>query len=261
MQHVNKRLEGKKVRRSEGCVCNPYKLSLQMPALNCVPPSNFQTSNLQTTNVVSQMPPKRLGLVHVYTGDGKGKTTASLGLALRAIGQGFKVYIIQFLKGGAYTGELISVNNFLPTSDIVQYGKRCIKELKQYKLLGYDTGVKYFDYIREDIECGNCRECFLNDEEQRKLAVNAFRHAKEILANGEYDLVILDEINNAVHFNFINADEVIELIKNKTPHVELVLTGRNANQKIMEAADLVTEMKKIKHYFDRGVKARRGIEY
>lgn len=204
----------------------------------------------------------RFGLVHIYTGHGKGKTTAAMGLALRAIGQGFRAYVIQFMKGGAYTGELISIKSFLPKSDIKQYGKRCTKEQKQYKLVGFeDDKPKYFDYVREDIECGECRHCFVNDEEQRKLVRDAYDHAREIVQNGDYDLVILDEINNAVYFKFLEVQEVLDLIKEKHSEVELVLTGRYANNDIINAADLVTEMKKVKHYFDRGVSARRGIEY
>ena len=214
------------------------------------------------------MVPQRLGLVHVYTGQGKGKTTAAMGLALRAIGQGFKAYTIQFLKGGAYTGELISMKNFLPNEKcgMIQYGKKCVKELKQYKLTGFEKGkdkdkCKYFDYIREDIDCGNCRHCFLDDQEQRTFSRDAFKHALDILSKEEHDLVILDEINNAVHQNYISINEMVGLIQKKAPHIELVLTGRHAPKEIIEMADLVTEINKIKHYFDDGVKARRGIEY
>ena len=93
----------------------------------------------------------KLGLVQVYTGDGKGKTSAAMGLALRAIGQGLKVFIIQFMKGGAYTGEYISAKNFLPNNEFIQYGRGCVKEKKQLKLTGFDEGAHFFDHIREDI--------------------------------------------------------------------------------------------------------------
>ncbi|MBT4823607.1 cob(I)yrinic acid a,c-diamide adenosyltransferase [Candidatus Woesearchaeota archaeon] len=214
------------------------------------------------------MVPRKFGFVHVYTGDGKGKTTAAMGLALRAIGQGFKVFIIQFLKGGAYTGEFISMKNFLPkeNKEIVQFGEGCVKELKQFKLQGFQKGARkenceYFDYIREDIECGNCRECFLDDEKQKKSSREAFALASDILSSEKYDLVVLDEINNAISHKYISVNEVIELIQKKAPRIELVLTGRCAPPEIIQVADLVTEMKCIKHYYENGVFARRGIEY
>ena len=151
------------------------------------------------------MSPKRLGMIHIYTGEGKGKTTAAMGLALRAIGQGFKVYIVQFLKGGAYTGEFISLKNFLPSekSGITQYGKKCIKELKQFKLIGIEKGFdecKYFDFIRDDINCGQCRKCFVVDDMQRKLSREAFKHANQVISSGKYDMVVLDEINLSEEF-------------------------------------------------------------
>jgi len=203
----------------------------------------------------------KLGLVHVYTGLGKGKTSASMGLALRAVGQGLKVYIIQFMKGGAYTGELISAKNFLPNADFVQYGKPCIKEDKQLKLMGFDSGYTYFDYVRDDIKCGDCRHCFLNDEEQRKFVEDAFERTRKITSSGDYDMVILDEINLAVHFGFLNVDKVVELVKNKYEKIELILTGRHAPPKIIGLGDYVSEMKLIRHPFQKGIRARRGIEY
>jgi|SRR3989344_7931399 len=203
----------------------------------------------------------KLGLVHVYTGDGKGKTSASMGLALRAIGQGLKVFIIQFMKGGAYTGEYISAKNFLPNNEFLQYGRGCVKEHKQLKLIGFDESAHFFDYVRDDIECGPCRYCFLNDEEQKRFIRLAFEKAKEITSSKDYNLVILDEINVAVKLNFLSVDDLLSLIKNKNPTTELIITGRDANPKIIEIADLVTEMKMVKHYYEKGVGARRGIEY
>lgn len=192
---------------------------------------------------------------------GKGKTSASMGLVLRAIGQGLKVYIIQFMKGGAYTGELISAKNFLPNAGFVQYGKPCIKEDKQLKLMGFDSGYAYFDYVRDDIECGDCRHCFLNDEEQRKFVEDAFERAKKVTFSGDYDLVVLDEINLAIHFGFLDVDKVVDLVKNKHKTTELILTGRHAHPKIIELGDYVSEMKLIRHPFQKGIRARRGIEY
>lgn len=197
----------------------------------------------------------------MYTGLGKGKTSASMGLALRAIGQGLKVYIIQFLKGGAYTGELISAKNFLPNAGFVQYGKPCVKEDKQLKLMGFDSGYAYFDYVRDDIECGDCRHCFLNDEEQGKFVNDAFERSKKITASGDYDLVVLDEVNLAIHFGFLNVEKVVDLVKNKHAKTELILTGRYAHPKIIELGDYVSEMKLIRHPYQKGIGARRGIEY
>jgi cob(I)alamin adenosyltransferase len=208
----------------------------------------------------------KLGLVHVYTGDGKGKTSAAMGLALRAIGQGLKVFIIQFMKGGAYTGEYISAKNFLPNNEFIQYGRSCVKEDKDLRSIGFADEERkkvppFFDKIREDIECGPCRYCFLNDEEQKRFVKMAFEKAKEVASSGAFDLVVLDEINVAVKLNFINVDELINLIKTKSKNTELIITGRDAHPQVIELADLVTEMKLIKHYYNKGVAARRGIEY
>lgn len=212
--------------------------------------------------MINKMSKNELGLVQVYTGEGKGKTTASMGLAVRAIGQGFKVYIIQFLKGGSYTGEFISIKQFLPNSNIIQFGKGCVKESKQLKI-GSFTGFecKKGDWKRDEISCGDCRYCFAKDNEQDDFVKDAFAHAKKILSDNQYDLVILDEFNCAIHSNAIKVEDALELIKNKSPNTELVITGRNAHEKIIEVADLVSEIKPIKHYYQKGIIARRGIEY
>jgi cob(I)alamin adenosyltransferase len=204
------------------------------------------------------------GRVHIYTGDGKGKTTASLGLAVRSIGQGHEVYIVQFMKGGAYTGEYVSAKNYLPNIKMIQFGRPCIKQQKQMKLNGFNKDKKdpeLFDFIREDIDCGTCRYCFLNDDIQRDYVEEGFKKALEIVMSGQHQLVILDEINVAMALGFLNSELVLNLIANKPKDVELVLTGRDAPDEIVHVADLVTEMMLKKHYFDKGVMARRGIEY
>jgi len=170
------------------------------------------------------------GLVQVYTGNGKGKTTAAFGLALRAIGRGLKVYIIQFIKGGFDYGELYIVD-----------------KLPNLTLKAFGTGkfVTEKPPGKADVE----------------LAEEAFALAEEVVKSGEYDIVILDEINVALNLKLVKIEKVLELIRNKPKHVELVLTGRYAPNKIIEAADLVTEMKEVKHPFNKGYQARKGIEY
>jgi cob(I)alamin adenosyltransferase len=170
------------------------------------------------------------GLVQVYTGNGKGKTTAAFGLALRAIGRGLKVYIIQFIKGGFDYGELYIVDK-LPNFTLKAFGRgKFVTEKPPGKA---------------DVE----------------LAEEALALAEEVVKSGEYDIVILDEINVALNLKLIQIEKVLELIKNKPKHVELVLTGRYAPNEIIEAADLVTEMKEVKHPFNKGFQARKGIEY
>lgn len=203
------------------------------------------------------------GLVQVYTGEGKGKTTAALGLAIRSIGQGFKVYMIQLMKGGAYTGEMISAKNFIPNFEMIQFGRGCIQQQKQMKLLKFVKNPTWetYDIVREDIDCGPCRWCFLNDETQKRYVKDGWAHAKKIIESGEHDLVILDEINVAIATGFLPVEELLDLLDKKPENMELILTGRDAHPLIIEKADLVTEMRKVKHYFDKDQKARRGIEY
>ena len=169
------------------------------------------------------------GLVQVYTGNGKGKTSASFGLALRAVGRGLKVYIIQFIKGGFDYGELYVVDK-LPGLTLEAFGR------------GKFVSEKKPDMV--DID----------------LARQALAKAQEIMKGG-VDVLILDEINVAVNLKLIDIEEVLELIKKKPEHMELVLTGRKAPVEIVQAADLVTEMIEIKHPYNSGFKARKGIEY
>jgi cob(I)alamin adenosyltransferase len=176
------------------------------------------------------MPKLEKGLVQVYTGKGKGKTSAAFGLALRAIGRGLKVYVIQFIKGGFDYGELYIVDK-LPNLRLKAFGRGKFVTEKPPET--------------EDVE----------------LAQEALALAEEVVKNGEYDIVILDEINVALDLKLISLEKVLELIKNKPKHVELVLTGRYAPDEIIEAADLVTEMKEVKHPYNEGFQARKGIEY
>jgi cob(I)alamin adenosyltransferase len=176
------------------------------------------------------MPNLEKGLVEVYTGNGKGKTSAAFGLALRAVGRGLRVYIIQFIKGGFDYGELYVIDK-LPNLTLKAFGR------------------------------GKFITANPPDREDFKLAKQAFQLAKQIVEDGEHDVVILDEINVALSLKLLDLEEVLELIKSKPRHVELVLTGRRAPDQIIEAADLVTEMKEVKHPFNKGIPARKGIEY
>ena len=171
------------------------------------------------------------GLVQIYTGEGKGKTTAAFGLAIRAVGHGFRVYIIQFMKGRGGYGELEGLKRLLPECQLEHFGAQ-----------GW---VHKGENIDE------------HSQEVRK----AFMRAQEIIISGEWNIVILDEILNALWFELIPESEVLELLSKKPPHVELVLTGRNASQALIERADLVTEMVQRKHPYEQGIMARLGIEY
>jgi len=170
------------------------------------------------------------GLVQVYTGNGKGKTSAAFGSALRAVGRGLKVYVIQFIKGGFDYGEL-HIAERLPNLKLAAFGRgRFITETPPSK-------------------------------KDAQLAREAFDLAKKVVDSGEYDMVILDEVSVVLNLKMIELDEVVKLIKNKPKHVELILTGRYAPAQIIEVADLVTEMREVKHPYAQGVPPRKGIEY
>jgi cob(I)alamin adenosyltransferase len=170
------------------------------------------------------------GYVQVYTGDGKGKTTASLGIAVRAAGHGLKVKILQFMKGWIDYGELEGVRMLAPHVEIVQAGR--------------DTFVNRKNPDPEDV----------------RLARQGWELAKGIIAERKADILILDEINCAMDFGLIPVGEVLDAVKGKPDGMELILTGRGAPPEIVDAADLVTEMREIKHYYKAGVDARVGIE-
>ena len=184
------------------------------------------------------------GLVQIYTGDGKGKTTAALGLGLRAAGHGMNVLMIQFMKTVRYYGELEAVKRLVPNFAIVQKGKPC---------------------TRPDAECFDCEACFVHPErpapEDVSGARDALKYCADVLRKAEHDIVILDEVLCAIKFGLIACDEVVNLVKMKPPDMELILTGRGAPAELIDLADLVTEMRQIKHPFQRGVTARKGIEY
>jgi cob(I)alamin adenosyltransferase len=170
------------------------------------------------------------GYVQLYTGNGKGKTTAALGLALRAAGAGLKTIIIQFMKGQHYSelGSVLQLKNLIT--------------IEQY---------------------GSSRFCMVNGEnfkEHSLLAKNAMKRIQEVITGNDFDIIILDEIVTSLYFKIITLDEIAQLIGQKPANKELVLTGRGAPQQLIDLCDLVTEMKEVKHYYTRGVNARTGIE-
>jgi cob(I)alamin adenosyltransferase len=168
------------------------------------------------------------GYVQVYTGDGKGKTTAALGLAMRAAGAGLKVYIAQFVKGMKYA-ELITLEKLSELITVKQYGRNC--------------------FIKNSPE-----------EEDIRVARDGLKDVREIMISGKYQVIILDEANIATFYNLFTVEDLLDLVREKPEGVELVITGRRADPRIIEAADLVTEMKEVKHYYNEGVQARDGIE-
>ncbi|MBI2875395.1 MAG: cob(I)yrinic acid a,c-diamide adenosyltransferase [Candidatus Tectomicrobia bacterium] len=171
------------------------------------------------------------GLIIVHTGDGKGKTTAALGLAFRALGQGFKVAMIQFIKGLTHYGELESAKQF-PNFELIPMGRGFLRA-------GAD------EPLAEDVA----------------LAHEALQLGREKIHSGQYQIVILDEIGYAMHYKLVALEEVLDLLRAKPKDLHLVLTGRNMPPEVIEMADLVTEMRPIKHPYQQGVKAQKGIEY
>lgn len=181
---------------------------------------------------------QRTGLIIVYTGDGKGKTSAALGAAMRALGHGWKVLVIQFFKGDwpVVYGELELAKRLYPQFEVLQLGRGFVK------IMG---DKKPFD---EHVEAAHA----------------ALQLTKERMESGQYDLVILDEVNYALgylDFKLIELKDVLELLRNKPPQMHMILTGRNAHPQVIEMADLVTEMKEIKHPMKKGIPAQQGIDY
>ncbi|MGC8902382.1 MAG: cob(I)yrinic acid a,c-diamide adenosyltransferase [Fervidobacterium sp.] len=169
-----------------------------------------------------------MGYIHVYTGNGKGKTTAAMGLALRAICSGKKAYMGQFIKGMKYSE--LEAPKYLPNFVIEQYGRDCFIKKNPEKI---------------DIQ----------------LARQGLEKVTKIIQQGQYDIVILDEVNVAIYYGLFTVQDVIRALTNRPEHVEIILTGRYAPQELIDIADLVTEMREVKHYFQKGILAREGIEY
>ena len=174
----------------------------------------------------------RKGLIIVNTGPGKGKTTAAMGTALRAVGNGMKVLMLQFLKGSWHYGELDAVKSFGGNWVMKQMGRGFVK------VGGAET-----------------------DPEDVRLVEEAWSEAEKAIQSGEWDLIILDEINYAISYNMLDPAKVVAALKAKPEQVHVILTGRSAHASIVEIADTVTEMKQVKHAYEKGVLAQRGIEY
>ena len=174
----------------------------------------------------------RRGLILINTGPGKGKTTAALGTALRAVGNGMRVLVLQFLKGSWHYGELDAVQAFGQNFVMKQMGRGFVK------IGGAET-----------------------DPEDIRLVEAAWAEAREAINSGEWDMVVLDEINYAISYGMLDAAEVAEALKNKPEMVHVILTGRNAHPLLVELADTVTEMREVKHAYQKGILAQRGIEY
>jgi len=179
------------------------------------------------------LPEVRKGLIIVYTGPGKGKTTAALGAALRAVGQGLRVLMVQFIKGSWHYGELDAAE---------MLGK------ERFTILPMGRGF---------VKVGEEKP----DPEDVRRVEEAWQFASQKLASGEYDLVILDEINYAISYRMLDPEKVVQALRAKPEMVHVILTGRNAHPSITEVADLVTEMREVKHPYQKGILAQRGIDY
>lgn len=176
---------------------------------------------------------KEKGLIIVYTGNGKGKTTAALGLCVRACGYNLKVAIVQFVKGSWQYGELDGIKRLEPNVELIRKGKG-------------------FVGIIDDK---------LPREEHEKAAVEALTFVEGLVNSGKYNIIVLDELNVAVSLGLIEIDDVLKILDNKPADLDIIITGRNAHEKLIEKADLVTEMKEIKHPYQKGILAKKGIDY
>jgi len=174
----------------------------------------------------------RKGLIIVNTGPGKGKTTAAMGTAVRAVGNGMKVLMLQFLKGSWHYGELDAVKAFGDNFIMKQLGRGFVK------VGGAET-----------------------DPEDIRMVEEAWQESRDAILSGRWDLVILDEINYAISYGMLDPEKVVEALQQKPEMVHVILTGRNAHPRIVEIADTVTEMRQVKHAYEAGIQAQRGIEY
>lgn len=172
----------------------------------------------------------KTGLLIIFTGNGKGKTTAALGMALRAAGHNMKVCFIQFIKGAWKSGETGALERF--------------QDLIDFHILG-----RGFTWKSEDLE------------KDRKKAMDAWHFAKEVIVSGKYDMIVLDELTYLCKYNFLNIENCIKTLVERPKELHIVITGRDAPSELIKAADLVTEMRLVKHPYDKGVKAQKGIEY
>ena len=188
------------------------------------------------------------GLIQIYDGDGKGKTTAAFGLALRAAGRGLKVHIIQFLKCSNRYGELKAAARLAPLLEITQTGSPCKS----------NDGSS-------DFECTGCMKCHVDptnpNPEDLECARRGLDLAREKSSDGSCDILILDELNYALSFGLLETREVLKLISRRLPNVEIVITGRSTPQALIDIADLVTTMTEVKHHYEKGISEVEGIDY
>ncbi|MCL5075766.1 MAG: cob(I)yrinic acid a,c-diamide adenosyltransferase [Chloroflexi bacterium] len=175
---------------------------------------------------------ERKGLIIVHTGDGKGKTTAALGIALRAVGHDLRVLIVQFIKGAWHSGEVRAAKRLSPNLQIVPMGQ---------------------GFLRSEEEKHAARN--------RQLIRQAWEFARSHILAGSYDVIVLDEVNYVISYGLLSVEEVVHLIREKPAGLHLILTGRNAHPAVIDEADLVTEMREIKHPFKNGLMGQRGIEF
>lgn len=179
------------------------------------------------------MKKERKGLIIVHTGNGKGKTTAAMGMALRGVGHNLKILMVQFIKGTWKYGELEAAQKLHPNFELIPMGKGFI----EFKNGGGPS------------------------PEDRKAVYDAWEFSKESIDSNKYDMIIFDEINTALSYGMLDLDDVLHAMENKPERLHVVLTGRNAHSKIIDIADLVTEMKEIKHPYKKGIEAQKGIEF